>query len=348
LARSYFLIKLVCESPIILGNISNWGTLIYPVRAMTALQYLTAVFAAVTGALAAQVLASQGTEAGTFRNGTVVVLATAVVAAGTLTVEEQDTYLTKTVPGGTAPQSINISRDVAYVTFNVTGEITLALNGLAFAGADGNPNIMVRCRGANKIAPIICAGGGYLTGVFVNSQQHYDEMAVHPTALDFTDGADGIGTDFSTLSPPLNAMFFVGDGKIGRGNGDTQRFDVPANATILVLGIADCSSGEIPGGYSENSGEFNVAYTMWPPETCALLTNAGNTQVDTRGVCLSYTTLVWTAVVGGLSVITFLKIAMAMLGQLRVQLAAEQTQKNYWHRQVEVNDEVNDGIISKV
>jgi hypothetical protein len=236
---------------------------------MIALRFV-AIFAALTGTQALEPPTSfptcvappwgQGMGDGmeVVRMDTLSVKATAVVAAASLTGEKLDKYLVG-VPGGTAPLGIYIPGDVAYVTFNVIGDSSLS-SSLSYSDADGNVNITVRCAGANKISSIICAGGGYVTGVFVNSRKQYDDITDDSSALDFS---GTIGTNFSTLSPPLNAMFFVGDGMTGRGDGDAQRFDVPKNATGLFLGIMDCSSEGVPGGYEDNSGKFVVTYTMW-------------------------------------------------------------------------------------
>jgi hypothetical protein len=62
---------------------------------------------------------------------------------------------------------------------------------------------------------------------------------------------------FSTLSPALNQVFFVGDGLTGSGSGTVQTFVVPAGATRLFLGTADG-----PGANFDNTGSYAVTVTQ--------------------------------------------------------------------------------------
>jgi hypothetical protein len=64
------------------------------------------------------------------------------------------------------------------------------------------------------------------------------------------------GTSFSSISPGLNQIFFIGDGLTGTGTGDTQEFFVPTGATRLFLGIVD------DGGFFDNSGLITVDITQ--------------------------------------------------------------------------------------
>jgi hypothetical protein len=59
-----------------------------------------------------------------------------------------------------------------------------------------------------------------------------------------------VGTDSTTtLTPPVNQVFFVGDGTLGN-------FLVPSGATELNLGTTDC------GGLYNNLGSFSVTATV--------------------------------------------------------------------------------------
>jgi hypothetical protein len=59
-------------------------------------------------------------------------------------------------------------------------------------------------------------------------------------------------TDFSTLSPQLGQVFFIGDGLTGTGTGTRQTFFVPAGATTL-------SFANIDGfGWFNDGGAFDV------------------------------------------------------------------------------------------
>ncbi len=60
------------------------------------------------------------------------------------------------------------------------------------------------------------------------------------------------GTDFASLSPGLDQMFFIGDGLTGTGTGAVQTFVVPQGATRLFLGITD------DGGYYDNGGTITA------------------------------------------------------------------------------------------
>jgi hypothetical protein len=62
--------------------------------------------------------------------------------------------------------------------------------------------------------------------------------------------------EFTTLSPGLHQMFFIGD---GRTSGNVlQRFVVPAGATRLFVGNTDVCTGNVPGCFLDNTGSFSV------------------------------------------------------------------------------------------
>jgi hypothetical protein len=63
-----------------------------------------------------------------------------------------------------------------------------------------------------------------------------------PDPLDFT--PDGLGTNFTSLSPSLGQLFFIGDGFLdssAKHSDDpvSHRFIAPPGATRLVLGMPD-------------------------------------------------------------------------------------------------------------
>jgi hypothetical protein len=90
-----------------------------------------------------------------------------------------------------------------------------------------------------------------LVGVFLDGNQPNTTGA--PADLDFS--ATGIGIGFTTLSPALKQVFFIGDGLTGAGAGAAQTFVVPAGATRLFLGVSDGF------GWFNNSGAFSVTVT---------------------------------------------------------------------------------------
>ena len=115
----------------------------------------------------------------------------------------------------------------------------------------------------NAIAPL-----GTLMGVFLDGSQ--PDLSSAPSTLDFS-GSSSL--DFTTLSPGLKQVFFIGDG-LSAGS-TTQQFYVPPGATRLFLGAMD--------GYewNNNSGAFELAVSYTPevsyvspapePETYALM-----------------------------------------------------------------------------
>ncbi|MGA7629557.1 MAG: hypothetical protein WCB11_02245 [Terriglobales bacterium] len=96
---------------------------------------------------------------------------------------------------------------------------------------------------------------GFVTGVFESGPPEGDARAT----LDF----NSIGTDFSSLSPILQQLFFIGDGLTGDGTGSVQVFYVPSGAKTLYLGITDaCGGNGLPSCYGDNFGDFIVSYAI--------------------------------------------------------------------------------------
>ena len=93
---------------------------------------------------------------------------------------------------------------------------------------------------------------GPLAGVFLSDAI---PSAAPPATLDFSPG--GLGTDFTSLSPVLGQIFYIGDGKTSL---DTfQQFIAPAGATRLFLAIPD-GFGFVggPGAYDDNDGSYQI------------------------------------------------------------------------------------------
>lgn len=112
---------------------------------------------------------------------------------------------------------------------------------------------------------------GPLVGVFLDNGI---PSGPAPGGLDFT--PSGVGIDFSSLSPALGQVFYIGDGKTGGGL--FQSFVAPAGATRLALGIPDgFGFGGAPGAYDDNDGGYRVLIgvnqvpTIPEPQTVALL-----------------------------------------------------------------------------
>jgi hypothetical protein len=90
-----------------------------------------------------------------------------------------------------------------------------------------------------------------LMGVFLGATS--PTGGVTPAQLDFS---TGLGLAFTTLSPLVGQMFFIGDGRttlnLGPSAGTEQAFVVPVGATRLFLGSSDGF------GWFNNSGDFTV------------------------------------------------------------------------------------------
>lgn len=114
---------------------------------------------------------------------------------------------------------------------------------------------------------------GPLTGVFLDNSIPNGSTA--PSTLDFT--SFGLGTDFLTLSPLLEQVFYIGDGLTS--SGIFQTFIAPTGATRLFLGIPDgFGFNGLPGAYDDNDGSYQVRVgineipsTVPEPTTMALM-----------------------------------------------------------------------------
>lgn len=91
---------------------------------------------------------------------------------------------------------------------------------------------------SNVRAPI-----GAIMAVFLNDNPSSSGSA--PSCLDFNTSTQ---RDYSTLSPQLKQVFFVGDGK--RTNGEVQRIVVPPGATRVFIGMMDAWQ------WNDNVGNF--------------------------------------------------------------------------------------------
>ena len=195
-------------------------------------------------------------------------------SAGTVTINATDeipgagyTSVTTTDGTGTLPMAIPLPAGATSVSFDITGgtqasscasPCITANGGANYNDADGvgsspqTESTSISADGA--ISGIEASVAGFLTGVFENGEP---PSGAPPPTLDFTT----IGTDFTSLSPLVNQLFFVGDGLTSIGQ--TQYFDVPAGATVVYLGIPDSCNNGMPGCYGDNSGYFVVNYTVY-------------------------------------------------------------------------------------
>jgi hypothetical protein len=93
---------------------------------------------------------------------------------------------------------------------------------------------------------------GYLAGVFLaNSQPPHA-----PPSLELHEHYD-----FTSLSPQLGQVFYIGDGVTA--SGVQQVFHIPPGATTLYLGLADASSfAGAPCCYQDNTGTFRATLSF--------------------------------------------------------------------------------------
>ena len=109
-----------------------------------------------------------------------------------------------------------------------------------------------------------------LLGVFLSDSA--PNLSPAPGDLDFS----GDGINFTTLSPGLKQVFFIGDGR--NNDGVLQAFVVPAGATRLFLGMSDRFQ------WANNSGAFEVTLVPAPGVLSGLGLAACGTLRRRRGV----------------------------------------------------------------
>lgn len=112
---------------------------------------------------------------------------------------------------------------------------------------------------------------GPLTGVFLDGSIPSSGPA--PATLDFSVAG---ALDFTTLSPLLRQIFYIGDGVTS--GAILQEFVAPAGATRLFFGIPDgFGFVGLPGAYDDNDGSYQIRVgvnevpTIPEPATLALL-----------------------------------------------------------------------------
>ena len=120
---------------------------------------------------------------------------------------------------GSLPTVVNLSSGTASLTFSgVQGSISCTSsagcitmdNGGHYNDADGTGGAStLNGTGTTSLSGITAPGAGWLVGVLVASG---GPSGSAPTALDFTTGS---GTSFTSLSPQLDQVFFIGDGLTG-------------------------------------------------------------------------------------------------------------------------------------
>jgi hypothetical protein len=167
---------------------------------------------------------------------------------------------------GALPHKIALPKGSSSMTFAIDGGsitkgrctapcITIT-GGNNYNDADGvGVGVSANVQADESISGIEAPTLGFVTGVFESGPPEGDA----PASLDF----NTIGTDFPSLSPVLQQLFFIGDGLTGDGTGSVQVFYVPSGAKSLYVGITDaCNGTGQPSCYGDNTGDFIVSYAI--------------------------------------------------------------------------------------
>lgn len=135
-------------------------------------------------------------------------------------------------------------------------------------GPDGGNSFQTDISSLAGLSGIKGPGDMFLVGVFLSG---VEPTGAGPAVLNFTNA--GIGTNFSSINPLLNQVFFIGDGR--KTDGTTiQSFIAPAGTTRLYLGFADgIGFSGYPGAYGDNSGflSVNISQTDGAPEPTSIM-----------------------------------------------------------------------------
>ena len=99
----------------------------------------------------------------------------------------------------------------------------------------------------------ITAPPGSVVGVFLGPDQ--PDLSPAPSALNFQSGVPG-GLDYTSLSPQLKQVFFIGDGRTS--SGQIQQVVVPAGATRLFLAVMDAAVWRDNGSLQTSFGFYGV------------------------------------------------------------------------------------------
>ena len=191
-----------------------------------------------------------------------------IIASGTILVAANANIYgaNKTVPpapggggAGVLPTQIRFNAHARQVVLfpNIAGQIACTNTPSLYNGADGGSF----CLGKTLAAPVENISGithrqnMFLVGVFTNDER---SSVSTPPALDFQSAA---GTDFDSLVPQLNQVFFIGDGRNSKGK--LQTFYMPAKATHLFLGFVDHDNRGLVGFYEDNLGQLTVQFEIY-------------------------------------------------------------------------------------
>jgi len=156
--------------------------------------------------------------------------------------------------GGFLPPTVSLDYGAgATVTFtSVTGTVT-STGGVPLP-ADGASAPFSTPNGLGMAGFTHATLARSMVAVFLGPTELFDPA---PARLTFANG------NFTSLSPLVGQMFFVGDGRAA--DGTVQQFVVPAGATRVALGTYDLCSGGVIGCFTDNSGSYQVTGQLAPP-----------------------------------------------------------------------------------
>lgn len=146
-------------------------------------------------------------------------------------------------------------------------------------GPDGGLfNAATNLNGVGPISGFASPFTGQLVGVFIEAG---DISALGaPSALSYPDAAS---LQQASYAPGLRQVFYIGDGLTGTGSGSVQSFAVPDGAAKLVLGIADgFGFAGAPGWYDDNTGGYDVGYSIVPAPGAMVLVGVGGVIAASR------------------------------------------------------------------
>jgi hypothetical protein len=163
--------------------------------------------------------------------------------------------------GGPTPEEIleTLPPGISVAAGDVMQALDPVVGGISFFNGFGAPLFGPGGNGASG-SSLSAFGGissyvgpqGPLVGVFLGDDV---PSGAAPAGLDFRPGA--VGIDFTSLSPAIGQVFYIGDGRTALGA--LQSFIAPSDATRLYFGIPDgFGFGGAPGAYDDNDGSYRI------------------------------------------------------------------------------------------